>query len=200
MGRRIMYYWSLLNKSDDELAKKVLDIQKKFPVSDDWILDVKENLKFYEINLSENQIKNIKNNTFKNIVKKQMKSKAEDFLFTLKEKHSKTENLQSFKFQDYLKSNKISTEEKKLLFQLRTRSTHTKANYKNKYKFDISCSMCNDKVSIQTDAHLLTCSTIVDALATKTELLNVNHKDIFGNVIQQIKIIQVYKEIFKILI
>ena len=89
-------------------------------------------------------------------------------------------------------------EEKKLLFQLRTRSTHTKANYKNKYKFDLSCSLCNDKVSVQTNAHLLTCSTIVDALATKTDLLNVNHKDIFGDLKKQIT--HVYKEIFKMMI
>ena len=98
----------------------------------------------------------------------------------------------------------MSIEEKKLLFQLRTRSTHTKANYKNMYKFDLSCSLChngfgplNDKNCEQTDAHLLTCSTIKDALANTTELLNVNHSDIFGSLKQQIKVSRVYKEIFK---
>ena len=83
---------------------------------------------------------------------------------------------------------------------MRIRSSHTKANYKNKYKIDLSCSLYNDNVSVQTDSHLLTCSAIVDALATKTNLLNVNHKDNFGYLNKQIKKTQVYKEIFKIVI
>ena len=47
IGRRLMYYWCLLNKSEDELAKKVLNIQKQFPACDDWILEVQENLNFF---------------------------------------------------------------------------------------------------------------------------------------------------------
>ena len=90
-----------MNKSDDELAKNFLKIQKQFPVFDDWILDVQDNLKFCEIDLTEEQIKNMKKNNFKNIVKKQIKSKAGEFLFSLKEKHSKTQNLLSYKYQDY---------------------------------------------------------------------------------------------------
>ena len=75
IGRRLIYYWTLLNKSEDELAKKFLKIQKQFPVCDDWILQVEENLKFCEIDLSEDQIKNMKKNIFKNIVKNILKQK-----------------------------------------------------------------------------------------------------------------------------
>ena len=64
IGRRLMYYWSLLNKSDNELVKNVFKTQKQFPIRDDWILEVQENLKFCDIELSEDQIKNMKKNKF----------------------------------------------------------------------------------------------------------------------------------------
>ena len=41
-GRRIMYYWTLLNKKDDELVKKVFQIQQKFQTKDDWVLQVQQ--------------------------------------------------------------------------------------------------------------------------------------------------------------
>ena len=57
MGRRLMYLWSLLNKSDSELAKNVFMTQKSFPTTDDWVVDVQENLQFCEIEFTEEQIK-----------------------------------------------------------------------------------------------------------------------------------------------
>ena len=44
-GRRLMYYWSLLNKSNDELVKKVFDIQKQFSDKNDWITEVENDKK-----------------------------------------------------------------------------------------------------------------------------------------------------------
>ena len=63
---------------------------------------------------------------------KQIRMKSDEFLSQIRDEHSKTENLQSYKFQTYLESEKLTVEEKKLLFQLRTRSIPTKANYKKK--------------------------------------------------------------------
>ena len=69
----------------------------------------------------------------------------------------------------------MSIKEKQLLFQLRTRSTPTRANYKQKYKFDLSCPLCNDQTSEQTDAHLLDCSAVANILPVKTELEKLNN-------------------------
>ena len=141
----------------------------------------------------------MKKEAFKKLVKKQIKIKAEEFLSSLRDSHSKTTNLQSHNFQSYLSSQALSTNDKKLLFQLRTRSTHTKANYKNMYKFDLSCTLCKDKNSVQTDSHLLSCSFIDDTLADKTELHKVEHCFIFEELHKQIQATKVYKEIFKLL-
>ena len=51
MGRRLMYLWSLLNKSDSELAKNVFMTQKLFPTTDDWVVD------FVKLSLLRNKLK-----------------------------------------------------------------------------------------------------------------------------------------------
>ena len=130
---------------------------------------------------------------------KQIRIKAEEYLFTLKEGHSKTDNLTSYKFQPYLSCEKFSTDNKRLLFQLRTRCTPTRANFKNKYKFDMTCPICKDMTSEQTDAHLLTCSAMDNVLASNTELQHMKHELIFDEPDKQVRITQVYKDIFKLI-
>ena len=191
IGRRLMYYWSLLNKSDNELAKVFFEAQKKFTVKDDWVLEIKENLEFCDINLTEEEIKKLPKRKFKKLVNKQIKLRAEEFLSSIQDGHSKTKDLGTYKFQPYLLNKNTTTKEKQLLFQLWTRSTPTRASYKNKFKFDVSCPLCKDKTIEQTDAHLLNCS------ALKPKLEKVSHEMIFSNFEDQTKIVKVYHKIFK---
>ena len=41
-GRRMMYLWTILQKYEDELVRKVYNAQKQFRVKYDWIEDVDE--------------------------------------------------------------------------------------------------------------------------------------------------------------
>ena len=68
--------------------------------------------------------------------------------------------------------------------------------------FDLSCSLCKNlsgPLNEQTDAHLLKCTFVQNALSSKVDLLNVNHSDIYGNIEKQIKVTRIYKEIFKLI-
>ena len=118
--------------------------------------------------------------------------RAEEYLSSIQDGHSKTKDLGTYKFQPYLLNKDTTTKEKQLLFQIRTRTTPTRANYKNKFKFDLSCPLCKDKTSEQTDAHLLTCPAI-----TKKLPLKVNYEMIFNNSEDQTKVAKVYHKIFK---
>ena len=40
-GRRIMYYWTLLQKGQEELAKRVFIAMREFSVKSDWYSQVK---------------------------------------------------------------------------------------------------------------------------------------------------------------
>ena len=99
---------------------------------------------------------------------------------SLKNKHSKCEGLsESGKMQNYLTSSKLTTEEKQLLFQLRTRSYDCKANYKNLYKNQLACSICGEE---DNQPHLLSCIRTTQGL----DLKNVQYSDIFGTIEQQV--------------
>ena len=163
-GRRLMYYWTLLNKSDDELVKKFFDVQKQFSDSDDWIRQVEDDKKSLGIDLSEDAIRLMKKDKFEKMVKEKLYEKAREFLFKIKEGHSKTKNLSTFTLQEYLKCEKMSTNDKKLLFSLRTRSYDVKTNYKNKYKFNMQCRYCEVESKEESEVHLMNCSMIVDKI------------------------------------
>ena len=44
-GRRLMYLWTILQKNEEELVSKVYQTQKLFPVKDDFIHQVKKDMK-----------------------------------------------------------------------------------------------------------------------------------------------------------
>ena len=114
-GRRLLYYWTLLNKPEEELAKKVFNIQTQLSVKDDWVEQVKMDLNELEIELTEYQIKTLKKEAFKRILKCKLGEKAYEYLLNLKENHSKTEHLLNYKLQDYLLSENLSFKQKRLL-------------------------------------------------------------------------------------
>ena len=118
-GQRLLYYWTLLNKNDNELVKKVFDIQKQHSVQDDFTQQILEDKNYLGIELLEQDIKAMKKDLFKKYVKEKLESKANEFLMNLKENHSKTKNLTSFSLQPYLISEKCTTKEKQLLFSLK---------------------------------------------------------------------------------
>ena len=56
-GRRIMYLWTILQKSEDELVRKVYNAQKQFRIQDDWIEDIEEDLDDFGIEFDEGKMK-----------------------------------------------------------------------------------------------------------------------------------------------
>ena len=194
-GRRLMYYWTLLNKSDDELVKKFFNVQKEHSVNDDWIEQIKDDITSLGINLNEQEVKVMKKTKFKNGLKKKLKENATSFLYKYKEKHTKTKHLNNYKFQSYLSSDKLTTNEKKLLFSLRTRSIDVKRNYKKKFKFNMSCSLCKDDSQEETEMHLQKCSKII----AKVNTAHAKYEDIFSEDIEkQIKITKIFGQVMKV--
>ena len=76
LGRRLMYYWTILQKDETEVVKKVLNCQTLLPSKNDWITQVQNDLEECGIELSEENISNMKKQTFKNLVLKKVKNLA----------------------------------------------------------------------------------------------------------------------------
>ena len=114
---------------------KVFSAQIRNPTKGDWPQLVNQDLKDFNINLSFDQIKIMKSAKFKKVVKEACKSYTFKLLMKDKEKHKKGSKIiyNILEMQTYLKTDKITTKEAKLLFKIRTDMIEVKKNYKNKY-------------------------------------------------------------------
>ena len=84
--------------------------------------------------LNEPQIGSLKKYKFKSIVKEKIRNIAFKYLMDIKESQSKLSNVvyKEFKIQKYLKSDKLSKDEKSLLFRILTRTVDDiKTNFRS---------------------------------------------------------------------
>ena len=93
IARRLMFYWNILRKPETELIKQVFKAQQISPVKNDWCLQIIEDLKLCNIDLTEHEISLMKKTTFKTLVNTKITAVAKNYLLGLKQKHSKSKNL-----------------------------------------------------------------------------------------------------------
>ena len=138
-----MYLRTILQKKEDELVSKVYQAQKIFPIKDDFVNQIKEDMDEIGLDLDDDTIKNMKKATLKNLVNDKIREASHSYLVIKKEGCSKLVNLpSSFSFKEYL-STRLSTSEKQLLFKLRTHMIQVKCNYPSMFKDDLLCRLCD---------------------------------------------------------
>ena len=182
MARRILFLHYILNCSSEEMLSKVFWVQEENPLKSDWVNSVKEDLKF--LNLDHyllNDIKNMKKSKLKAIVKSSIKKKAFEYLLKEKDKKSKMKQLtyKKLEMQEYIKSNKMSFKNKKILFKLRTRMIPVGYNFGRKVK----CPLCH--VGPDNQEHLLSCIIIKISCPEIMKNSNSKYSDIFSENIQK---------------
>ena len=151
MARQLMYYHTLLKKGESELVKRVFLAQTQFPTKKDWYSEVKDTLTLCGIILTEDEISKCSVYKFKNLVNCKVKQRASDDLTKLQMKHSKTKYLhQSDEMKEYLRSEELTTTEKKWLFRMRVRMCPNKTNFEGRYKPDLSFSLRKNKTIKET--------------------------------------------------
>ena len=72
-GRRIMYYWTILKKEENELVKRVFIAMKEFRSKNDWLTLSESDLQSWYIQHTEAEIKAMSRYKFKTPVNKKMK-------------------------------------------------------------------------------------------------------------------------------
>ena len=132
MKRKLGFVQYILKQIKDSMIFKFHQTQLEKKGPKDWITQVLKDMEDLRINLSLDDIKELKKSDLKNIVNKAVMDKAYEELTTLKECHFKVMKVKHFKLemQKYLKSNpiKISQEEAQMIFKLRNRVTDVKIN------------------------------------------------------------------------
>ena len=155
-ARRIIYLHYLIRLEEKQMLSKVFKIQWKYPVKDDWVLQVQQDLRDLDI------------------VKIKSKEYALEQLLKLKLKHSKMENLEytDLNLQNYLSDDSITVQEAKNLFKFRTRVAKFYANMKNNHELSQACPFC--KVQDDTQEHSVQCNVVKTKINVKG-----NYRDIF---------------------
>ena len=189
VARRLMFFWSILHKPRTELVKQVFLAQKLAPLKSDWVSQIEDDLKTYNINFTETEISEMKKERFRTIVKESVKEQGRLYLTDLMSKHSKSKGLICrMEMQPYLKCKSLSLLEKQLLFKFRTYTYACKANFRSKFQANLKCIDCNQE---DTQEHLLNCKIL------EKPFTDVQYNDIFGTVQDQCRIVKVLSEIHK---
>ena len=156
-----MFLHYIMNQDPKSMIFKFFETQRKNPTSKDWVSSVKKDLEELKLDFEFEDLKSIKKNDFKNILKKKIETNALEKLEQKKKLHSKVNHIQHgvLKMQTYLKPTrtKISKEERQNIFKLRSRVTDVKMNYKRKYE-NLTCKACKEEE--ETQEHILECKEI----------------------------------------
>ena len=132
MVNRLMYHHHILSRGEEETIKKIYIKQREDPLKGDWFELLKRDFKFIGLEMDEKDIAMTPKNEYKIKINKLFKQAAFEFMIKLKNGLSKIENViyETFSTQEYLKSKSFNSEERNLLYSLRSRSHPAKMNYK----------------------------------------------------------------------
>ena len=158
---------------------------------------IESDKKELNINMTDKEIQGVSKETFKSFVKKKVKEKFIHNINSLKAKHSKSKylNCEVLQVAPYIEDSRLSTKNKQLLFKLRSRTLDVKKNFSGTNE-NLLCTSCG--LSEETQSHLLQCPPLVKNLKYlqgRTSQLDENH--IYGDIEQQILIVNVYSDILE---
>ena len=191
-----MYHWTILHKPDTHLVKSVHKVQTEMFHSSDWICQVRQDLDNLKIELSDEEIADMSKSCFRKLVDSRIRTKCTSYLQELINKHKKTKNLvPGGPFKEYLRSEKLTTKQKQLLFCLRVGSVDTKSNMKSQFKDKMGCRYCLSS-ELEDYGHLRRCSSIITSHELKAESDQVHESHIFSDFQCQIRAVKFYEKVF----
>ena len=86
---------------------------------------------------------------------------------------------------------RFSKEDVQILFSLRTRMFDCKSNFANQYNDNMTCRICNDLTSIESEDHLLVCPTL------ENDVHDVKFCDVYGTITAKYNATQVFKKLMQ---
>ena len=167
-------------RSLNEMLYQIFITQWKYPARHDWTETVKKDLQYLDIPVKIEYIKSFKKEQFREIVKRQVKKRAFQYLLELKNSHSKMKDIEyeDWKQQSYLRSNRVTTSQARNIYKYRVRMSNLKCNRKRSHA-DLSCDLCN--LALDEDRHLLQCAVIKEKSVNIRNNRLSKYEDIFGS-------------------
>ena len=185
--RRMLYFQTIVQRSEEELIKRIYNAQKENPNKGDWIHYLKEDFKYIKEDINETEAKEKTKYEYKKLIKKKVREQVFLGLKLVKESHSKVREIQYSKFQiqEYMMTPQLTNQEVANLFSLRTR---TYRNVSNNFGQNNNCSLgCSE---IDSQEHWILCSKTVSNKQTQ-----VQYSDLYGNLEKQVSIVKLFSKL-----
>jgi hypothetical protein len=140
----------------------VYTAQKENPVKGDWVLEIKENMEFINIRITDEAIKVMTKKEYQTIIKSKIEAAALNDYKQSQQNHSKINQIEYYalQMQDYIKCNKFNDREVGIIFNLRAKTMWGfKACFKSMWNDDIKCKLgcANENDTIE---HIYNCAKI----------------------------------------
>ena len=174
MKRRIMYLHVILNRSENEITKKVIRVQEEGCLDGDFLAQTKRDMQFLSITDVELRMSK---ESLKAVLLKKVNEAAFQFLIAKASQHSKVNAslYTTCEGANYFRDQRFTPDLANLLFKFRTRGFLVKNNFRNNYRnTNILCPLC--EMENDTQEHLFECK-VLNHVATE----GCSYKDIFSN-------------------
>ena len=182
MKMRLMFLKDIMDEKENSLVRQFYELQLRKPIKGDWASTCAENLEELKIRLSNNEIRNMKRNQFKNILN--MKINELGFRYLLKKRGKKGQEVEHFtlRMADYLAPNNsgMTIEEKQQLFAIINRMVNISYNFPQNKTVDLC--YCGE---LETMEHIYHCKLLnkEDPIISYNQIFN-------GNIGEQVTILR----------
>ena len=197
--RRILFLHYIMNESESSMINRFFKTQLRSKKPKDWISSVLKDLKDLKMEETIEEIQVMRKTMLKRIVNKAIARKAFERLICIKENHSKVKHLiySNLKMQNYLKPSRVKVSQKEMntIFEMRSRVTKVKVNFRGNYE-NLECRICKNEEESQT--HVYDCEEL--RKMRKFQGKKVEYEKLYGeNVRLQKEIANYFTENMKIL-
>ena len=93
MKRRLMYYWNILQMTDDQLVKRVFISQRISPCKNDWVLQIDDDMRYCKI---DDEIKKMKKYSFKKLINEKIRDVTNAYLLELRDDPSRSKSMKFY--------------------------------------------------------------------------------------------------------
>ena len=181
-SRRLNYLHHLITRAEEEMIKKTFTTQWNNPTRGDWSEQVRDDLNTFGMSDDLDWIKAKSKSSFKNIIKSKATELTLCILLKMKANHTKMKNLNysELEMQKYLRDEKISVKQARILFKFRTRMIQCWGNFKGG-RPPQQCPICREPSSEDNQEHMMNCRVLKERANVEG-----NYPDIFRKNIDEI--------------
>ena len=164
---RLLYLKYILMQKENSRIYQFFKAQQNKPEKKDWVSTCKKNIEDLNLNVTFEEIKAMKDQKFRKMIKEQIRKKALEYLKEKTKSKGKEIDNETLHMADYLLPycKNMSITEKQEVFAMRTRMTNIPENFKTSNK--LSKCVCDQPENM---SHIYECKTLNrDEITTKYE-------------------------------